>query len=92
MEKGTFAMPSGDSGAGAVFCMVMTLVPGVTYCMLILPFVMLGRVYYHCHWLGDTICGATIGLLWSLILFKQFELFVPFMQLIAGDQFFITEQ
>lgn len=72
MEKGTYAMPSGDSGAGGVFCMVMCLVPGLTWCMLFLPLVMLGRVYYHCHWLGDTIVGASIGCAWSAILFCNF--------------------
>jgi len=89
MEKGTFAMPSGDSGAGGVFCMVMTLVPGLVWCLALCPLVMLGRVYYHCHWLGDTICGASIGMMWSAILFAEFEFFAPLMQSLAGSQFFV---
>jgi len=34
-------------------------------CLLILPFVMLARVYFGCHWWSDTFGGAAIGLTMS---------------------------
>ena len=79
MENGSFAMPSGDSAAGGVFCMAMALAPGFQWCLAIAPLVMLGRVYYHCHWIADTICGASIGMMWSYILFTEFEHLAPLM-------------
>ena len=30
--------------------------------IIVMPFVMAGRVYVYCHWFGDTIAGAILGL------------------------------
>ena len=64
-EEGTFSMPSGDSAAAALFCYLYFNVVGLHATYVILPLVMLGRVYYHCHWLGDTIMGAIVGTFWG---------------------------
>lgn len=45
-EIGTYAMPSGDSAAGAVFCALVAIEVGIPYIYILMPFVMLGRVYY----------------------------------------------
>ncbi len=55
---------------------------------VILPFVMLGRVYYHCHWVGDTIMGATIGTAWGFFGCYFFATVVPILRFIAGSEFF----
>ena len=58
------AMPSGDAAAAAFFCGVYMVVfnhPWLLY--LCLPLVALGRVYVHCHWIGDTVIGSILGLL-----------------------------
>mmetsp|Transcript_34281 Transcript_34281/g.24792 ORF Transcript_34281/g.24792 Transcript_34281/m.24792 type:complete len:91 (-) Transcript_34281:82-354(-) len=90
MEKGTYSMPSGDSAAGAVFFTIMALVPGLTWCMALIPFVMVGRIYYHCHWICDTICGVFIGVMWTITLFSNFNLFLPMMHLVVGDQYLVS--
>jgi membrane-associated phospholipid phosphatase len=45
-EEGTYAMPSGDSAAAAIFCFIYAFIVGVPSVYIILPLVMAGRVYY----------------------------------------------
>lgn len=77
-ETGTFAMPSGDTSAAAVFCALVTIEMGMPYIYILMPFVMLGRVYYQCHWIGDTIVGLLVGSFWGLVGATNFYAFVPF--------------
>jgi membrane-associated phospholipid phosphatase len=57
------AMPSGDTFAAAYFCVIYYYIfnahPFIFVCI---PLAALGRVYTHCHWLGDTLVGAILGL------------------------------
>lgn len=56
------AMPSGDSAAGAYFLTIYMLIFNqYELLMICLPLVCLGRVYVHCHWIGDTIIGSLLG-------------------------------
>lgn len=49
---------------------------------------MLGRVYYQCHWLGDTVVGFIVGTFWGMIGVSYFSSFVPFFQkMISEDAF-----
>ena len=91
-EVGTYAMPSGDSAACALFCYLMAVQMRVQAIYLILPLVCLGRVYYHCHWIGDTIVGSIIGTLWGVLGCGVFWSFVPLMQLIGGKDFFLSPE
>lgn len=45
-ENGTFAMPSGDAAAGAIFCFLYCHMLGFPAVWIILPLVCAGRVYY----------------------------------------------
>jgi hypothetical protein len=54
-------MPSGDASAAALFCFMFFVVLDLKFVYFILPLVMCGRVYYHCHWFGDTIVGVAVG-------------------------------
>ena len=45
-EKKTFSMPSGDASCAAAFCAVIAYEYGAPQIYAIMPFVMLGRVYY----------------------------------------------
>ena len=45
-ENGTWSMPSGDSAAAAVFCVIVGMEMHLPWVFLSLPLVMLGRVYY----------------------------------------------
>ena len=58
------SMPSGDSAAAA-FLMGMYLWFFGTFwpLIIVLPLVMMARVYVFCHWFGDTIIGAAGGLM-----------------------------
>jgi len=78
-EKGTFAMPSGDSAACALCCYILAHQMKVHTIYFILPMVCLGRVYYHCHWIGDTIVGSLIGTLWGVFGCYFFYALVPLM-------------
>ena len=51
VEDGTYSMPSGDAMAAACFALFIANTQGFSLIWLWVPLVMLGRVYYHCHWL-----------------------------------------
>ena len=66
-EIGNPAMPSADSTWGAIWCTLNVLIYGSNLSIFVLPMVMLGRVYFRCHWIGDTIVGALIGILAAVL-------------------------
>jgi len=72
-------MPSGDAAAAAVFCFLYAVLMQLPETYLILPMVCLGRVYYQCHWLGDTVVGSAIGTIWAIIAFVYFGSLIPLM-------------
>lgn len=71
-EAGTYSMPSGDVSAAALFCFLFAMILDLPAIYLILPLVMCGRVFYQCHWFGDTIIGVVVGSFWGLITFVYF--------------------
>ena len=77
-ENGTYAMPSGDATAAAIFCCLISIEMGMPFIYILMPLVMMGRVYYQCHWLGDTIVGFMIGTFWALVGASYFTSLVPF--------------
>ena len=90
-EEGTYSMPSGDASACALFCYVYTYMMHIPAIYVVLPLVCLGRVYYHCHWLGDTFIGSILGTCWGILCCHQISIFIPFLQLIVGSEFFLTQ-
>ena len=69
-EKGK-SMPSGDSFAAVYLTAIYLWVYGNPWPLIIcMPMVSIGRVFVHCHWIGDTIAGSIIGLLTSYYLFS----------------------
>ena len=66
-EIGSPAMPSADSTWGAVWCTLNVLLFQSKVSIFILPMVMLGRVYFRCHWIGDTIFGSAVGIISAVI-------------------------
>jgi len=87
-EVGTYAMPSGDSSAAAVFCLLVAVEIGWPMIYVLMPLVMLGRVYYQCHWLGDTIVGLFVGSFWGLVGASNFAFLVPFFRALVGSESF----
>jgi len=66
------SMPSGDAAAAAFSCGTYIYLYGCNYLsIIIVPLVMLGRVYVHCHWFSDTIIGAMIGHLFATLFYKK---------------------
>lgn len=61
-EDGTFSMPSGDSACAANYALFVAVTMDFPLIWVIVPLVMLGRVFYHCHFLGDTVMGVLLGL------------------------------
>lgn len=87
-ENGTYAMPSGDSAAAAVFCYLVAYELGLPAVYILMPLVMLGRVYYQCHWIGDTIVGFFFGTFWGLVGTANFDTLLPiFVRLVGHDSF-----
>ena len=72
-------MPSGDTSAAAVFCLINMAIMDLPAMYIVLPLVALGRVYYQCHWFGDTIIGAIVGTFWGWIGYSQFLLLIPLL-------------
>eukprot|EP00347_Sterkiella_histriomuscorum_P013123 403365927 len=60
-EKGTLSMPSGDTAQAALWVGMMHLVFFSQSMMIVVPLVALGRIYYQCHYIGDTFVGGMIG-------------------------------
>ena len=87
-ETGTYAMPSGDSSAAAVFCLLVYTEMGWPLIYILMPLVMLGRVYYQCHWIGDTVVGLFVGTFWGVIGAMNFPILVPFFRALVGSQSF----
>eukprot|EP00347_Sterkiella_histriomuscorum_P015488 403356839 len=80
MEKGTLAMPSGDSAQCTLWCVLMYLTYGGNDFFLmacILPaLVSFARIFYQCHYVGDVIMGCMVGLLMAVISFYNFNRYV----------------
>ena len=89
VDDGTYSMPSGDSSAAALFCFEYCYMLGLPSVYMLLPLVMCGRVYYQCHWFGDTIIGALVGTAWGLIMVSQFSYSLPLQQFITGPNTFL---
>lgn len=89
-EHGTYSMPSGDSAQAALFCFLYATLLDLPQVYLILPFVCLGRVYYQCHWIGDTIIGVLVGTAWAALFFWMFRSMTLMHQAIAGPDTFTT--
>lgn len=65
-----FAFPSGDSAQAGVFAVFITIVhKNIIYSLVIPPFAMLGRVYFGCHYFGDTVIGVLIGAFYTCLTF-----------------------
>jgi membrane-associated phospholipid phosphatase len=62
------AMPSGDTAQSALwagFIWIHFNYPPIF--LFIIPLVAFARVYYMCHWIGDTMIGALFGLSFALV-------------------------
>lgn len=71
-EEGTYSMPSGDVSCCALFCFLFTTVLDLPWVYILLPLVACGRVFYQCHYFGDTLVGAGVGSLWGLAAYSYF--------------------
>lgn len=89
-EGKTFSMPSGDATASSLYCFVLATVAGLPAIYVVLPFVMAGRIYYQCHYLGDVLAGAFIGTMWGLVSLLSFDqIWAPLGRAMLGDDTFI---
>ena len=55
------SMPSGDAMQSANFAVILIYYFNCYYGVLLIPFVMISRVYYFCHYVSDTVVGAFMG-------------------------------
>ena len=55
------SMPSGDAMQSANFAVILIYYFNCYYGILLIPFVMISRVYYFCHYVSDTVVGAIAG-------------------------------
>ena len=88
-ENGTYSMPSGDSSAAAVFCFVVACEMQLPWIYVLMPLVMLGRVFYQCHWLGDTVIGLLVGTFWGFLGVNQFNAIAWLLVLVSGENTFV---
>ena len=71
----SFSFPSGDSLQAGFFSTFFFLLYGNVFYLFVYPLVAFARVYYKCHWIGDTIFGGMIGVVFGYIYFT----ILPFM-------------
>ena len=56
------SMPSGDTAQATLYALFLFYHLQVHWAILFLPpCVAVARVFYHCHWFGDTMGGALAG-------------------------------
>jgi hypothetical protein len=55
------AMPSGDSAQAALWCTLAAWRFDEPRILLLIPCTQFGRVFFACHWWGDTFVGAALG-------------------------------
>ena len=72
------SMPSGDSMQVALFATFCYLNFGEPLWFLIVPIVMYGRVHFMCHYVADTVVGASIALFVAFTFNHWLELLVQF--------------
>ena len=67
------SMPSGDAMQSANFAVILIYYFNCYYGILLIPFVMMSRVYYFCHYVSDTVVGAIAGWIISYSLVVVFS-------------------
>ena len=72
-ESGTWSMPSGDTAQAALWAGLIQMVFQTNYSLMVIPLVALGRIYFHCHYIGDTIVGASVGYAWAYLGYSYFS-------------------
>ena len=79
-------MPSGDAIQSAAYIVFLRIL-GINPWMLIVfhLLVCIGRVYYMCHWVADTLVSSVIGVFIATMLLQSEAL--DFIKTIHGDLF-----
>lgn len=67
------SLPSGDSLQAANFAIIVLCYYNFNI-FIIVPFVMFARVFYHCHYIGDTILGSILGFITSYSVYCLFNI------------------
>jgi len=47
--------------------------------MFLVPLVALGRIYYQCHFIGDTLAGGMIGFFYANMSYIHFDKIATFI-------------
>jgi len=71
-DKDSF--PSGCAGGCATMMGLLSVWTGTSIWLAVLPVAMFTRIYFHCHWVLDTIVGAAMGLTASYSVHWLFDL------------------
>ena len=65
------SMPSGDAMVCGVFIgMYYYAFSASIFVFMFLPLIAAGRVYTHCHWIGDTVVGGAAGIIGSYFMYS----------------------
>lgn len=67
------SMPSGDSFQAGLWAASFSLYFGTDVLYTFVPLVMLARCYYQCHFISDTIVGASLGVAWAKMIYSSFN-------------------
>jgi membrane-associated phospholipid phosphatase len=67
------SMPSGDSAQAGNFALILFVNYDTMLGFYIVPFVMFARMFYFCHYLGDTIVGCISGMILSYVCYLFFN-------------------
>lgn len=85
------SFPSGDSAQAGSFSAALIVYTGNPAWVVVALLAMFGRVYYWCHFVGDTLVGGSVGLFSGL--FMGFYLVNPkevgFYEYLIGNFIFI---
>ncbi len=69
------SMPSGDAFQSANFSLALVYYCDFYWFLFTIPLVMFSRVFYYCHYIGDTVIGAILGIIFSYVMYKLLKLY-----------------
>ena len=64
-KENNCSLPSGDTLFSAALTTLLYTRHHMGFAFMLIPLVAFARIYYQCHWIGDTVFGAALGIFYG---------------------------